>query len=192
MKIPRIDQRKWIHENLPDSCSCTYYPTVRSFFDDWAVSTPEREDYDTCVKKYGYVAPRRLLKKVKRFADPSLGPFVDLGCGTGVSGEPFTREGFTLDGIDVSEGMLAIARRRNIYRRLMKRDVTTDRLDDLVLSYNGLVSSGVIWDYMPSLILDKALKLLSERAVCAFCGSSKTSDTFFATILADNGFTIRN
>lgn len=43
---------------------------------------------------------------------------LDLGCGTGLSGQPFADMVVVLDGIDLSEKMMALAAEKNIYQHL--------------------------------------------------------------------------
>ena len=48
---------------------------------------------------------------------------LDLGCGTGLSGEPFKGLSRRLVGVDVSSGMLEQAKRKDIYSVLECEDV---------------------------------------------------------------------
>ena len=59
-------------------------------------------------------------------ANPGLeSPVVDLGCGTGLSGEALRAAGFAdVDGYDFSEGMLALARKKNCYREIINTDLS--------------------------------------------------------------------
>jgi len=49
---------------------------------------------------------------------------IDLGCGTGLSGRPFRDLIDDLTGIDLSANMLARAKEKNIYDRLIHQDIT--------------------------------------------------------------------
>ena len=49
---------------------------------------------------------------------------VDLGCGDGAVGEALLAKGFTnLEGLDISQGMLDIAKEKGIYQSLQKVDL---------------------------------------------------------------------
>jgi len=51
-------------------------------------------------------------------------PIVDLGCGTGAAGARLHRHGYTtLDGIDLSPEMLAVAASKKVYRSLVAADL---------------------------------------------------------------------
>ncbi len=67
-------------------------------------------------------------------------PCLDVGCGTGAVARMLPDDA-TIDGIDLSPEMLAVARRGGRYRELIEANV----MDNLVLAsakYAGLVSSG--------------------------------------------------
>jgi predicted TPR repeat methyltransferase len=76
--------------------------------------------FDNHLARLGYQGPemlRQLAVRAGWTADASR-TILDLGCGTGLSGQPFTPYAACLDGIDLSAGMLDQARRRGIYSNL--------------------------------------------------------------------------
>lgn len=88
------------------------------FYNDWAAT------YDADLEGNGYLAPKRCAEALAKI-DPTLaGPIADLGCGTGLSGIAFRAVGFDpIDGYDISEGMLALARERGCYRHTALADL---------------------------------------------------------------------
>jgi SAM-dependent methyltransferase len=59
----------------------------------------------------------------------AIGRAVDLGCGTGRVGAWLREKGVeSIDGVDVTPEMLAIARSRSVYDRLIEADVTPSGL----------------------------------------------------------------
>ena len=68
---------------------------------------------------------------------------VDLGCGDGAVGEALQAKGFSnLSGLDISQGMLDIAKEKGIYQSLQKADL----LQELPLeqeTFDCAVSSAV-------------------------------------------------
>jgi predicted TPR repeat methyltransferase len=76
--------------------------------------------FDNHLARLGYRGPemlRQLIQQAGWQADSNRA-VLDIGCGTGLSGEPFTAFASRLDGIDLSVGMLNQARRRGIYTDL--------------------------------------------------------------------------
>ncbi len=68
---------------------------------------------------------------------------LDAGAGTGLSGAALVDAGFRgFDGFDISDGMLDIARKRNIYRELLI-GVLGEQLPFSTDSYDGVIACGV-------------------------------------------------
>ncbi len=89
-------------------------------YDDWA-SFYESDLLD----KYGYVSPKISAEAFyQALPDPAL-KIIDYGCGTGLVGQAMQALGYRcIDGIDISEGMLAQARSKNVYQQLFCGDLT--------------------------------------------------------------------
>jgi SAM-dependent methyltransferase len=110
----------------------------RDFYDDWA------ETYDSgFAQSKGYEYPKRIAEYFVTQVSQDQGPVMDIGCGTGLVGESLRQNGWSswLDGVDISEGMLEVARAKGVYGRLFKEDLT--KSDNLPKSfYGGLISAG--------------------------------------------------
>ena len=73
----------------------------------------------------------------------------DLGCGTGRTGVWLQRHGVVaIDGVDLTPEMLAVARSKGIYRRLVEADVTATGLPD---SAYDLVTVCLVDEHLPDL-----------------------------------------
>jgi len=91
---------------------------LRGLFDQYAVR------FDAAlVEKLGYQAPALLRALIDTYAAQPFDHVVDLGCGTGLSGEPLRPIAKRLTGIDLSAGMLARARDRACYDVLIEGDL---------------------------------------------------------------------
>lgn len=91
---------------------------TRALYEDWAGS------YDEEVGRNGYASPDRAAAALAASAADPEAPLLDLGCGTGLSGEAFARAGFTtIDGTDFSGEMLSLAHAKGVYRRLVRGDL---------------------------------------------------------------------
>ncbi|MEM1075273.1 MAG: methyltransferase domain-containing protein [Pseudomonadota bacterium] len=87
--------------------------STRTLYDDWSAS------YDAEVEKNGYATPGRCAAALAQFIPDQSAPILDFGCGTGLSGLALRLAGFEqIDGLDLSEEMLAQASEKGIYRNL--------------------------------------------------------------------------
>lgn len=114
---------------------------VRHLFDQFST------DYDArMIGQLGYRAPA-ILRELFDLTIAADGlSILDLGCGTGLSGEAFRDVAARLDGIDLSPAMTARARARGIYDDLRVADLETTldgaRTYDLILAADTLVYFG--------------------------------------------------
>jgi predicted TPR repeat methyltransferase len=93
---------------------------VRRLFDHQAASFDE-----TLMGRLDYRGPEILLEAVSGMAGPELriGSMLDLGCGTGLGGAAFRPYVDWLVGVDVSSAMIAKAREKGLYDRLVIDDL---------------------------------------------------------------------
>jgi SAM-dependent methyltransferase len=95
---------------------------VRTGYGEW-VST-----YEQTVEDAMDVA---LLERITTVAWSGVAAAADLGCGTGRTGAWLRQAGVRdIDGVDITPEMLAVARSRGVYRRLIEADVAATGLDE--------------------------------------------------------------
>ncbi len=94
--------------------------------------------------KLGYTVPQVLQEMVKDLLAkaPTLGCTLDLGCGTGLTGEAFRSLSRELHGVDVSANMLARAGEKGVYDRLEREDIVT-YLDNCRRRYELFIAADV-------------------------------------------------
>jgi SAM-dependent methyltransferase len=86
---------------------------VAQIYDRWA------ETYDAEMAQAGYRHPSICLALLARHLPRGASPLLDAGAGTGLIGEWLGLIGFSdVDALDVSAGMLAVARRKGVYKAL--------------------------------------------------------------------------
>jgi len=112
--------------------------STRQLYDDWS------QTYEAEVGENGYATPPRCAQAL---ADclPDVGlPILDFGCGTGLSGLALREAGFTtIDGLDLSADMLAVARAKGIYRDLHQIEAGAE-LAHTPGDYAAIAAIGVI------------------------------------------------
>ncbi len=90
-------------------------------YDRWAGSY----DHDL-VHNYGYNSPELVAGALAEMTEDASAAIVDHACGTGLSGVALRAAGFsTIDGVDVSAGMLEGAAAKGVYRHLVQADLTS-------------------------------------------------------------------
>lgn len=98
----------------PDRASPAYVATL---FDQHA------EIFDTMlVEQLGYHTPLELREMLRERGRVELGRVLDLGCGTGLTGESLEDMAEHLTGVDLSEGMIEIADEKEVYDALYVGD----------------------------------------------------------------------
>jgi predicted TPR repeat methyltransferase len=91
---------------------------TRALYSEWAQS------YDHDLRNNNYATPRRTAEAMAAAVEDKTAPLLDLGCGTGLSGEAFRDAGFScVDGSDFSKEMLDVARDKGLYRTLVVGDL---------------------------------------------------------------------
>jgi len=111
---------------------------MREAYDEWAT------EYDKDVESSGYLTPSRVAKALVDHIDDKNAPVMDYGCGTGLSGIALKQEGFgCIDGADLSQKMLDIAKDRDVYRDLHLVE-PGQPLSESHLHYSNIVATGVI------------------------------------------------
>lgn len=130
---------------------------VETLFDQYA---PRFDTHLTETLEYKVPAYMRdLYAQHKPGAKPQR--ILDLGCGTGLAAEQFAGKDIWIEGVDISAGMLAEAKKKNIYARLAQSDLqhyverSPDEFD-LILAADVLIYLG---DLAPVLaVIKKRLK----------------------------------
>lgn len=110
---------------------------VAALYDGWAAT------YDAEMAAAGYRHPSICLALLARHLPRGAAPLLDAGAGTGLIGEWLAIVGYAhVEALDISEGMLAVAARKGIYRAL-HRLALGGPLPFADAHFAGIVSAGV-------------------------------------------------
>jgi predicted TPR repeat methyltransferase len=147
---------------------------VRHLFDQFS------SDYDQrMIGQLGYRAPAVLRELASLVLPVQEGLTVlDLGCGTGLSGEAFSDMADAIDGVDLSPAMIAKARARDLYRELIVADIETALVEiptryDLILAADTLVYLGDL-----EAVMRGAAAKLAPDGYFLFTAEKKDGDGF--------------
>lgn len=122
--------------NTPDSPPESY---VRDIFDNYSDHYEE-----SLVKNLQYNVPEQLRKHFNQLPNvpARFSHGIDLGCGTGLSGIAFNDIITILDGVDLSEKMLALAKEKQIYHSLVVGNIS-DALKGTNSTYDFAIAADV-------------------------------------------------
>jgi predicted TPR repeat methyltransferase len=143
---------------------------VRAVFDQYA------SKFDEALKALAYTAPQMLAEAVAEVCRAQNRPFhfasmLDLGCGTGLSGAAFRDVVDWIEGVDLSPGMVAQARRKSLYDKLEAGDLaeSLDRHVRADARFNLVVAADV-FVYCADLTLIAAMvhDVLAPEGLFAF------------------------
>ena len=111
---------------------------VENLFDKYAYKFDR-----SLVEKLSYDIPKVITQlAVEKHGSGSLGSILDLGCGTGLTGEKIRSYCTNLEGIDLSRKMLQIAKSRNIYDNLDHVDIV-EYLSNAELNFDYFIATDV-------------------------------------------------
>lgn len=149
---------------------------VEALFDQYA------DTFDAAlVEKLAYRVPALLSDALHRQGGRIFDLALDLGCGTGLTGEmlrPFARR---LEGFDISARMLAKARARGIYDRLEKADLQDFRYES---GEPDLVVAADVFMYLGALarVTEAVAGLLARDGLFAFSVERLAGEGDFALL----------
>ena len=132
-------------------------------YDEWAAG------YERDVLGYGYTTPAVIAGLMGRHVVPETGSLLDAGAGTGMVGEVLVPLGYTdLSGIDLSENMLDLARKKDAYRDLRQMELG-ERLDFPDDVFAAVVSAGVFTPgHAPPHSFDELLRVTAPGGYIIF------------------------
>ena len=110
---------------------------VAALYDQWA------KTYDAEMSDAGYRHPQACVALFARHVTRGVTPILDAGAGTGLIGQWLTTLGYPeIEALDISDGMLDIARTKNLYSAY-HRLALGGPLPFADGAYAGVISSGV-------------------------------------------------
>ncbi len=150
---------------------------VRALFDGYAPG------FDRALTEgLGYRAPELLLRAVQAAhagEHMKFGSLLDLGCGTGLGGAAFRACCDWLVGVDLSPAMLAQARAKGLYDRLIEDEVLEFLSGDAAAkAHHHLILAADVFMYLDDLVpvLKAAALVLAPSGLIAFSVESHDGD----------------
>lgn len=146
-EMDRSERVQWIYSSRDNK-------ELAERYDQWA------KDYDSDLDGgFGWRGPQRAVEFFARYV-PKNARTLDAGAGTGLVGQLLARSGYTdLVAMDLSEGMLEEARKKNVYREFHQM-VMGESLDYATDSFDAIISVGVLTvGHAPASSLDELVRI---------------------------------
>jgi len=150
---------------------------VRALFDGYATRFDQ-----ALTEGLSYRAPELLFRAVgaaQAEARMKFGSVLDLGCGTGLSSLPFRPFSDWMVGVDLSAAMLAQARNKGLYDRLIECEARAFLIEEAKIgAHYHLMLAGDVLVYFDDLapILKSAALVLARRGQFAFSVETHEGD----------------
>jgi predicted TPR repeat methyltransferase len=178
---------------------------VRALFDDYA---PRFDRH--LVKNLDYRGPELIHAAVRRAATDLVRPLrfarmLDLGCGTGLVGRLFQNDADRIEGVDLSPGMLAQARKTRAYAALHEGELVA-ALRGFPEQSTDLVTAADVLVYLSALepVFAEVRRVLAPRGLFALTveacagadvllgagGRYAHSEAYLRRLAAESGFEV--
>lgn len=154
---------------------------TREYYRQWARS------YDDELKANGYASPARVAAAMAAHVADLTAPILDLGCGTGLSGQALRDQGFTtIDGTDFSQEMLAVAQSKDLYRATAKGDLNNP-IPAAKGDYQNFAAVGVFSPgHAPPEMIPSVVDLLPQHGCLGFTlNDHALEDARYETFISD-------
>ncbi len=146
---------------------------VRSFYDDAAGQYDE-----ILLAEIGYVSPVICARTIARHLPDRDARLIDLGCGTGLAGDALSALGYgSIDGVDFSAEMLAVARGRDCYSHLAVADLNAN-LDIADGAYAAAVCVGVLGQHVLPPALEECVRVVATGGFLCFSVNERAFESF--------------
>lgn len=174
-KVLKLDpEHEAAQHMLASLCGTQAETTPESYIKD--VFNNYSEHYEkSLVIELEYSVPKKLRGHVEQLQKRKTmyRRGIDLGCGTGLSGEAFVDVVTTFDGIDLSEKMIALAAQKGLYSSLYTGSILK-HLKDASDCYDFFLAADV-FTYMGE--LQEVFSIIKKRSLSnvLFCFSTETT-----------------
>ena len=137
---------------------------IADIYNQWS------KDYDEGLNEgSGYVAPQWCLKLLEKYVSSKNVRLLDAGAGTGLFGQLLQQHGYrNVVGIDVSEGMLEEARKKNVYTEVHQK-ILGEPLGFPTDCFDAIISVGVFSPAQgPSSAFDELIRITKPGGYIMF------------------------
>jgi predicted TPR repeat methyltransferase len=135
---------------------------TEKYYDDWALN------YDQTLKKWNYKAPLKAVN-VMSLLKENINSNLDLACGTGMFAATLKKNypNITVDGCDISSQSLKVAKKKKLYRKLIKQSF--EKKINITKKYDSVSMIGsMTYCKKPKLLFSLILNYLKKDGIFIF------------------------
>lgn len=134
----------------------------------------EAGTYDEMAQKVAWQGPARVTDLLLPFVRQGQ-RVLDIGTGTGLGSEYLAKAGLRVTGMDISDSMLAVCRKKGFVTRLVRHDLTVTPYPFDDSSFDHVVSTGV-FQFFPCLdtVFREVARLTAPGGRFAFVTADRT------------------
>jgi predicted TPR repeat methyltransferase len=136
----------------------------------------QAKEYDDAALATGWQGPSLVFGLMSGFIRPGQ-TILDIGIGTGLGSDSFFRAGLRVVGIDVSEEMLDVCRKKGFVTHLVRHDLTVVPYPFGEGSFDHAISTGV-FHFFPDLddVFREVARILPEGGRFAFVTGDRSPE----------------
>lgn len=140
------------------------------------------EGYDGAARAIGWEGPSHVFGCMERFLRQGQ-TLIDIGIGTGLGSEPFFKAGLHIVGMDLSDTMLGVCRKKGFATRLVRHDLTVVPYPFGDGSFDHAISTGV-FQFFPDLdrVFKEVARIMREDGRFAFVTGDRSPEEPFEII----------
>lgn len=140
------------------------------------------ETYDDAARKIDWRGPPLVFSLLSQYIRPGQ-TLLDIGIGTGLGSEPFFRAGLRIIGMDVSETMIAVCRKKGFAERIISHDLTITPYPFADESIDYVISTGV-FHFFPDLdmVFREVARILPKEGMFAFITGDRNPEEIQAIV----------
>ena len=167
--LAAVDKNTRTPDISPSSFVKNCYNTISTTYDNTHTA-----------KRLGYRVPQQLTDEIKkRIPQGSMLEIIDVGCGTGLCGSQLKDITRNITGVDLSEGMLKLAKEKNVYDNIICADLITT-LAGYTNRFDLVISTGVFIHFGDLAPVFKAShQALKPEGLFAFSIHKHTEEQYF-------------
>jgi len=132
------------------------------------------DTYDEEAATVNWRGPLLVFGLMADFLRPGQ-TILDIGIGTGLGSEPFSRAGLRVTGMDISDSMLAVCKKKGLATLLVQHDLTEFPYPFDDRSFDHVISTGV-FQFFPDIntIFGEVARVLKDGGCFAFVTSDRS------------------